>query len=443
LNVLLCALLSVVGLDPASGRLKEYVTKPDPSFQWEVRATQKQQGIEITQIKMVSQTWQGIAWKHFIYVMKPEKITVPGHAILFITGGGWNESFDKPAGPGAEVDDLPQEGLVLAQQAGMPVVAISHVPFQPMFGGLVEDEIISMTFLKFLETRDPTWPLLFPMVKASVRAMDVSQEHMKKTWNLDINGFTVTGASKRGWTTWLTAATGDPRVKAIMPIVIDTLNMPAQMKHQLESFGEFSEQIKDYTEKGIQQKSETEIGKELNRMVDPYSYRKMLTIPKLIVNGTNDPYWTLDALNLYWGELEGPKYIFYAPNGGHGLNPEGIVRLSTTAINFAKMAAGQLTLPKLDWKIEENDKGMSLNLKSDLLPAVARVWTASAPTRDFRKSKWSHVHMETKDDGFTFELPRPESGFSAAYAEAKFFIDGKPSYFCTNVKILPAKAPEK
>ncbi len=281
------------------------------------------------------------------------------------------------------------------------------------------------------------------MVKAAIRAMDTSQEYMKKTWNLDINGFTVMGASKRGWTTWLTAATGDPRVKAIMPIVIDTLNMPEQMKHQLESYGEFSDQIKDYTEKGIQMKMESEIGKELNAMVDPYSYRKLLTLPKLIVNGTNDPYWTLDALNLYWGDLEGPKYIFYAPNGGHGLNPEGIVRLSTTAINFAKMAAGQQTLPKLDWKIEEVDKGLSLNLKSDLLPAVTRVWTASAPTRDFRKSKWSHVHMETKDDGFEFVLPRPESGFAAAYAEAKYFLDGKPAYFCTNVKIIPAKAPQK
>jgi PhoPQ-activated pathogenicity-related protein len=443
LNLILWTTLALVGLDKSAGRLNEYVAKPDPTYQWEVRATEKQQGIEITQIKMVSQTWQGITWKHFVYIMKPEKITVPGHAMLFITGGGWNESFDKPAADNTNIDDLPEEGLALARQAGMPVVAISHVPFQPMFNGLVEDEIISMTFVKYLETRDSSWPLLFPMVKATIRAMDTSQEYMKKTWNIDVDGFTVLGASKRGWTTWLTAATGDPRVKAIMPIVIDTLNMPEQMKHQLESYGEFSEQIKDYTEKGIQMKMESEIGKELNAMVDPYSYRKLLTLPKLIVNGTNDPYWTLDALNLYWGDLEGPKYIFYAPNGGHGLNPEGIVRLSTTAINFAKMAAGQQTLPKLDWKIEEGDKGLSLNLKSDLLPAVTRVWTASAPTRDFRKSKWSHVHMETKDDGFEFVLPRPESGFAAAYAEAKYFIDGKPAYFCTNVKIIPARAPGK
>ncbi len=162
MNLILCTALALVGLDKSAGRLNEYVAKPDSTYQWEVRATEKQQGIEITQIKMVSQTWHGITWKHFVYIMKPEKITVPGHAMLFITGGGWNESFDKPAAQNADIDDLPEEGLALARQAGMPVVAISHVPFQPMFNGLVEDEIISKTFVEYLETRDPSWPLLFP-----------------------------------------------------------------------------------------------------------------------------------------------------------------------------------------------------------------------------------------------------------------------------------------
>ena len=42
-------------------------------------------------------------------------------------------------------------------------------------------------------------------------------------------------------------------------------------------------------------------------MVDPFTYRDRLTKPKLLINGTNDRYWTLDALDLYWNELQGAE----------------------------------------------------------------------------------------------------------------------------------------
>lgn len=442
MSLFFITLLGLVGLDKSATALHDYVAKPDPAYRYEKRAEQTtSSGMKITQLKMVSQKWHDIEWKHLIYIFEPAKITTPGHAMLFITGGGWNESLDNAPEKGKV--DAPKEAMAIASQAGMPVVAITHVPFQPIFNGLVEDEIISHTFVQFLDTHDPTWPLLFPMVKAAIRAMDTAQKHLKETSNTKVNGFTVFGASKRGWTTWLTAASGDPRVKGIMPIVIDTLNMPAQMKHQLESYGEYSDQIKDYTEKGIQQRMDTPIGRELNAMVDPYNYRKKLTLPKLIINGTNDPYWTLDSLNLYWDSLVGPKYIFYAPNGTHSLSPESILRLASTAAAFAKMAAGKLTFPKMTWELNENDDGLSLAVKADLLPASARAWIATSDTRDFRRSKWESTPMQTKDDAFVHDLLRPAAGYAAMFGEAKFLLDGKPVYLCTNVKIIPAKEVPK
>src|SRR3954454_23897210 len=109
------------------------------------------------------------------------------------------------------------------------------------------------------------------MVKGVVRAMDAVQAWAKRGDKPAVTRFVVTGASKRGWTTWLTGAV-DKRVLAIAPMVIDTLNMKAQKRHALEVWGRQSEQIDDYTSRGLTELYETEAGRKLWMMVDPYAY---------------------------------------------------------------------------------------------------------------------------------------------------------------------------
>ena len=46
----------------------------------------------------------------------------------------------------------------------------------------------------------------------------------------------LSGASKRGWTTWLVGAV-DKRVQALIPIVLDAINFVAVEKHQWRSYG--------------------------------------------------------------------------------------------------------------------------------------------------------------------------------------------------------------
>ena len=82
------------------------------------------------------------------------------------------------------------------------------------------------------------------MTKASVRAMDVITEYMtspsspQEIQNLlsNPNQFIVAGASKRGWTTWTTAAV-DPRVMAIVPVVMDALNIVENLHHHFRAYG--------------------------------------------------------------------------------------------------------------------------------------------------------------------------------------------------------------
>jgi PhoPQ-activated pathogenicity-related protein len=277
--------------------------------------------------------------------------------------------------------------------------------------------------------------------------MDTLQAFAKEHLKTDVTHFVVTGASKRGWTSWLTAATGDKRVKAIAPLVIDTLNFQAQMPHQLKCFGgKYSEMIHDYEEHKLLPMPDTSVAHRLWAMVDPWVYRSKLTLPKMIINGTNDPYWTQDALNLYWDDLVGEKYVCYVPNAGHDLRPmetpnQPDVRSAkrdmfpTKAINtlaaFARHQIADKPMPKLSWKHGDAGGQATLTVESDPKPKAVRYWVADAATRDFRQSKW---HEQVSNP-----VAYPEKGFRALLAEAEYEIDGLSFTLCTQLRILEAK----
>jgi len=92
-------------------------------------------------------------------------------------------------------------------------------------------------------------------------------------------------------------------VKGIVPMVIDMLSLADHVKLQVASFGRMSEQLDDYTSRGIEKLLATPRGRELMGIVDPYAYRDRYTMPKVIALGTNDPYWPLEACGLYYGLL--------------------------------------------------------------------------------------------------------------------------------------------
>jgi PhoPQ-activated pathogenicity-related protein len=233
----------------------------------------------------------------------------------------------------------------------------------------------------------------------------------------------VTGASKRGWTTWLTGAT-DKRVRGIAPLVFDDLNFSPQMKHQVETWGKFSEQIADYTEKGLVEEMQTEKGKTLTEIVDPYHYRKRLTLPKLIVNGTNDRYWPLDAARLYYDDLSGPKNILYDPNSGHGL--DDIERVANTLIAFWDAVSSGKKLPVFSsfrQRIEKTtgETGSdSLSVEMSAPARAVRGWKATSSSRDFRDSHWTSTPFEGEGKSFKGTLKLADKQYTAVFVEAEF-----------------------
>jgi len=418
--------------EPASGPLAEYVHKPDASYSWKKISEGKIGRARYVEILLTSQTWKDIVWKHALFVITPENVAKTSrHALLMISGGSWDAgrfTVSQVMVPQGEVGDL----VVLAEQLREPVALLLDVPNQPLFGPRYEDAIIAYTFDKFLTTGDATWPLLLPMVKSAARAMDATQGYCQREQALDIREFTVTGISKRGWTTWLTAA-ADPRVVGIAPVVIDMLNSKAHAKLELKSFGHYSEQIRDYTQYNLQQRMDSPRGEELRSMCDPYSYRQQLTMPKLLIMGTNDPYWPLESANLYWDDLVGEKYLVYVPNAGHGFSDP---RYVGGLLAFQQHVAQGKRLPTLNWKFAEGANALRLTVESDIKPQSVVVWTANANTRDFRGSTW-HSRPATEENGtYHFDLAVPAEGYAAVVGETRFENGVLPYFLSTNVRVV-------
>ncbi len=401
----------------------DYLARPEPAFAWEVTGEEAMGSTTVTHLKVTTQTWQGIDWEHRVALMVPQGMQHPETALMLITGGA----------PG------PEELALLSTASLMisaPVVILGDIPNQPLFDGLTEDALISYTFAKFMETGDATWPLLYPMTKAAVKTMDAVEAYTAQQWEQPISSWVTTGASKRGWTTWFTGVTVPERLKGIVPLVYDNLNLAAQMPHQVQSWGDYSAMIHDYTEKGLPDMLGSPEGRQLAAMVDPYTLRERAKLPKLIITGTNDAYWPLDAANLYWEQLPAPKYILYVPNAGHGLND--FVRVINAEVGFFLLATGRVPLPQPQWRFED---GAELSLIVQPGENVKRVtqFTALSDDRDFRDATWESVAATERDEDYLCQLDYPEAGWAALFAEIVYDIDGREFPVSTNVRIISAR----
>ena len=287
----LCLSSTLSGADstgalPERTALDDYIAKEDGSYTWKVVKTVPGEGYTTFVVDMISQTWRSPSevdrtlWQHWVTIVKPDEVKTD-KALLFI-GGGRNDG-KVPGGASSRT-----RGLAVAAHA--VVAELRMVPNQPLSfkdapRPRYEDDLVAHTWNKAMDTGDPTWVARMPMVKSAVRAMDTIQALLRSTpgGEIDIKEFVVAGGSKRGWTTWLTGVV-DPRVVAIIPIVIDVVNVIPSMEHHYAAYGFWAQAVGDYERSGIMNRRKTPAYEKLIRLVDPYFYRHRLTMPKYIVN---------------------------------------------------------------------------------------------------------------------------------------------------------------
>ena len=424
--------------------LDRYVAAPDPSYRFELVKTIPGSGYTAFVLDMTSQSWRTPAevdrpvWKHWLTIIRPD--TVKGDtAFLYITGGSVNDKAPEKADP-ANVDTAVTTNTVVAVLNGVPNEPLT---FSDDKKRRSEDAIIAYTWDKYMRTSDETWPLRLPMTKAAVRAMDTVIAFCagEAPGKLRVEQFVVAGGSKRGWTTWTTAAV-DRRVVAIVPMVIDMLNLAKSSEHRYRAYGFSPPSIKDYEDMGIWKWAGKPQYRALMKIEEPYEYRDRLKLPKFLINSAGDQYFVPDSSRFYFDDLQGEKYLRYVPNTNHSLSGSD-ARQSLIAYYDAFLRS--TPRPRFSWKFEKNG---AIRVKTIDKPTAVIMWAATNPkARDFRLLSIGPAYKETPltDRGggiYEGTVPNPTTGWTAFFVELTYPSGGKyPFKFTTAVRIAPDTLP--
>jgi PhoPQ-activated pathogenicity-related protein len=428
----------------AEDLLRKYVQQPDPAYRWEVVRTIENPGTKTHVVQLTSQRWRGegdvdrALWQHWLLVVVPERVK-SSMAFLFVGGGSnGNKVPEKVDGTVAQI----------AAATGSVVIELKQTPNQPLVfdnDGVKrnEDDLIAYAWNKYIETKDHTWLPRLPMVKGVVRAMDCVQEMLRgeRYGGHAIEKFTIAGGSKRGWTTWMTAA-ADPRVAAIVPIVIDVANVDASMRHHAAVYGFWSHAIGDYVRHGITKRWDSDSLRQLLKIEDPYYQRERLTMPKFIVNAAGDQFFCPDSSRFYYDDLPGEKLLRYIPNTDHSLR--GSDAVESIAAYYQMLLSGRQR-PRYNWKFEPSG---AIKVTTEDKPRRVLLWQASnTKARDFRLTSigpaYRSQELKRLDDGsFVGEVPPPEQGWTAFFVELTYDTDTALQLkLTTAIRVLPDKLP--
>ena len=170
-----------------------------------------------------------------------------------------------------------------------------------------------------------------------------------------------------------------PGSTAIIPAVIDMLNVVPSFEHHWRVYGGWSPAINDYLDNDIMKWSGTPRYRELMKVTEPYEYRERYTMPKFIVNAAGDEFFLPDSSQFYWDDLKGEKLIRYVPNTKHSL-AQSDARESMLA--YYSMILNNKPRPRYNFKFTK-DGTIRVETKDE--PSEVKVWQATNPEkRDFR-----------------------------------------------------------
>ena len=425
--------------------MSDYIESTKNEFSYDIQEVIYEENWTGYHIKMISGEWldskkvDQVEWWHYVDIIIPKQ-TTSSTGIMFIDGGEKSEDYFR----------LDAQSIRNAIKTEAVIVNISNIPFQPLNflsseqDSFEEDDLIAFAWNKFLKQgakqKDVEWLPRFPMTRAIVRAMDLAQEIILQN-DIVVKDFVVSGASKRGWTAWTTAAV-DSRVKAVVPMVIDMLNLVPSFENHYRSYGEFSPAVQEYVNYNIQDWLGTEEFKVLMSYIEPFSFIDKFTMPKYIINAGSDEFFSTDSWRFYYDKLPGEKIIRYVPNKNHSLDGR---YLTEDLVSYFYRVINDIEIPSLSWNLSDNKLIAELDYDGDY---DVSVWTAKNDNgRDFRLWEEGELWEETSigklaNNKYELNVNSNFKGYKATMIE--FTIDPEsefPLIISTGPFVFPEKYP--
>lgn len=432
---------------PLSDPLRDYVERIDPATSYEMVHHAETEGYDYYVIRLESQNWltekevTETLWWHWVSFVIPKKLEHET-SFLMISGGSTN----------TKLPEKPDQMLVEAALAtNSTAIKVHNIPFQPVtfvgdtVEGRVEDGLIAYGWREFMERgakdEDAVWLARLPMTKAVIHAMDAVVDYTGKELGLNLGKYVVAGGSKRGWTTWTTAAMDD-RVVGMAPIVIDLLNLVPSFQHHWRSYGFWAPAVKDYVREGIMDWMGTEEYDRLLEITEPYSFIDVYKdLPKLLINGSGDQFFLPDSWKFYWDDLSGEKHLAYIPNAGHSLDNSDAMQI---LLGFYKRILENQPRPEYSWEV--TDTHINLKVDTQNPPVQVKLWEAHNPeARDFRVDvfgpNWKDTVIPIQQNGsYSIPIQAPEKGWKGHFVELTY-AGNAPIKVTTGVKVLPETYP--
>ncbi len=427
-------------------RLREYVQTDDPAYTYSLHSEQGGVGYTTYFLQMDSLEWRTeeeispSLWSHWLTIVVPDMLTTT-KAHLVISGGSSSEDLPSMA-------ELPIF-IQVATATGSPVAVLGQIPVQPSIAPdrpeeMREDDLVAYSWRKAMETQDPTWAAYFPMTKASVRAMDTTQDFLDGMFGQSPDGFIVTGFSKRGATAWLTAAT-DSRVEAVVPGVFSALELATLAERQFASYGQYADAAEDYVDERILQEIRSPEGYFLRSAVDPVSYLDALQMPHYVIQASGDEFFLADGARFFLDQIQGEATQYIVANESHSLEQNLESNLSALVAWYQAILAEE---PRPT--ITEDLADGIVTLQTDQDPSSVTLWTASTDEiPDFRYTTiadaWQGMPLDPSGPN-TYEvtLSNPSRGYDAHLVEFRFpGVDGQPDeqVYSSHVYITPDARP--